>query len=74
MGLPHFSICTLKHIVCLNSPLIKEKLLFLSKIPGVERCLVEGRYQGKEIKTVEELLAYIGSSTSKYGLKPKRRK
>jgi hypothetical protein len=31
-------------------------------------------YQGQEITTIEELLAYIEASTSKYGLQPKRRK
>jgi hypothetical protein len=57
------------------TPLDKEQAdvkNLLKQLMGVGQTAAE--YQGQKVETIEELLAYIGSSTSKYGIKPKRRK
>jgi len=57
------------------TPLDKEQAdvkNLLKQLMGVGQTAA--KYQGQKIETIEELLAYIGSSTLKYGLKPKRRK
>lgn len=57
------------------APLDKEQAdvrNLIKQLMGVGQTAAE--YQGQTITTVEELLAYIEASTSKYGIKPKERK